>query len=151
MSDPTTVQRIFAIFDTRKDEQLDTHDWAFPDDLVAALDQDGVEGLTAEELEAAIAQAPKRLRKRIDKAAKKAAKAKASYSGAPEADLYAPAAAAMAYSRHGAFASGLAAGFARHSLNSRLEYRSQLLQEAKDKRETLAGRLAELAEQIQKP
>lgn len=151
MSEPTTVQRVFAIFDTRKDQQLNTDDWAFPDHLVAALDSDGVEGLTTEELEAAIAQAPKRLRKKIDKAAKKAIKAAAEYRGAPEADLYAPMAAAMAYRRHGAFASGVAVSFTRHSLNSTLEYRSRLFQDAKDKRETLAGRLAQLAEQMQKP
>jgi thiol:disulfide interchange protein len=151
MSEPTTVQRIFAVFDTRKDQQLNTSDVLFPDELVAALDQDGIEGLTPDELEAALAHAPKKLRRKIDKAAKKAAKAKAEYQGAPEADLYAPATAAMTYARHGELASGIAASFARHSLNNRLAYRSELFQDAKAKRETLAGKLAQLAEQLPKP
>lgn len=148
MSEPTAVQRIFAVFDTREDQQLDKDNVLFPDELVAALDQDGVAGLSAEELEAAIAQAPERLQKKLRKAAKKAAKAKAAYQGAPEADLYAPLSAAMAFRRHGELASGIAAQFAGHSLNSRLQYRSELFQNAKSKRETLAGRLAELAEAI---
>lgn len=151
MSEPTTVQRIFAVFDANRNGQLDTHDWAVPDELVAALDQDGVEGLTAEELETALASAPKRLRKKIDKAAKKAAKAEARYRGAPEADLMAPAAAALAFRSQGALASGIAAQFARNSLNNRLQYRSELFQDAKGKRETLAGKLAQLAETLPKP
>jgi len=151
MSEPTTVQRIFAICDSSKDQQLNTDDWAFPDELVATLDSDGVEGLTPEELAAALAQAPKRLRKKIDKAAKKAVKAEAEYRGTPPADLMAPTSAAMRFARHGELASSVASQFARHSLNSRLEYSSRLFQEAKGRRETLAGKLAQLADQLQRP